>query len=172
MENIFKRGTTLTIPPTEELVINEANIRQSLAKVIQREKDRGNEIKVGIDYGVWSGVFKNVTMPKIIKSFTSVIHRFTQVVSHRQIREEADKVSVKKDWNIAEAWNIIIAGILAGEVDIKGIGIFAYTKIESEYTSFRLEAQRGNDNKLRITIFWTHFDEEFDTGYGISLLEN
>ena len=172
ISTLFKRGTTLTIEPTEELVINEKNIRKSLAKVIQREKDRGNEIEVYIDNDIWNwDALKNVTMPKIIKSFTSVIHHFLQTLSHKQIRNEADKLAVQKDWNIAQAWNIIIAGILAGEVDTKGTGIFAYftLNVDGKDILFRFNACRDGDGELGVDVFTTPLDIEWDAGNGTCL---
>ena len=170
ISTLFKRGTILTIEPAEELVINEKNIRKSLAKVIQREKDRGNEIEVLIDNDIWNwDALKNLTMPKIIKSFTSVIHRFTQTLSHQQIRDEADKFTLQKDWSIEKAWNIIIAGILAGEVDVKGTGIFAYFKIEGNDTLFRFYAYRGDGGKLRVDVHETNLDNGWHAGDGTCL---
>ena len=170
ISTLFKRGTTLTIPPTEELIINEENIRKSLSKVIQREKDRGNKMDTWIDTNIWNwDALKNVTMPKILKSFTSTIHRFLQILSHQQIRDEADKLAVQKDWNISEAWNIIIAGILAGEVDAKRTGILADFKIEGNETIFHFYACRLDDGGLKVYVIKANLDSEWRAGDGVCL---
>lgn len=169
----LKRGTLLTIEQAPELVINETNIRQSLEKVIEREKDRLNTFEVCIDHNIWNwDVLKGKTMPGIEKQFNATIHRFTQTITHAKIREEADKLSVKKDWNISEAWNIVIAGILAGEVDVKRAGIFAYftVKVNSEDVLYRFSAFRINSNDaLYVTVYEVFQDYEQRASNGVAL---
>lgn len=172
ISEFLKRGTILTIEPAPELIINEASIRQSLEKVIEREKTRGNKLEVYIDNDIWGWKsLKDKTMPSIEKPFKATIYRFTQTVIHAKIREEADKLSVQKDWNISEAWNITMAGILAGEVDINGAGIFAYftMKVNNEDTLCRFRVYRHDVGQLNVNIDKVHQDSLWSAGDGVVL---
>jgi|GEM_PF-1794596 len=168
----LKRGTILTIEPAPKLIISEASIRQSLEKVIKREKTSGNKLEVYIDSDIWGWEsLKGAIMPSIEKPFKAKIHRFTQPVTHVKIREEADKLFVQKDWNISEAWNIIIAGILAGEVDQNGNGIFAYftVKVNNEDILYRFSAGRRDDGRLFVLVNEVRQDGVWDAGNGAVL---
>lgn len=172
VSEIFKRGTALTILPTEELVINEANIRKSLEKAIKREKDRGSKLQVWMnsDFLFWKPL-EGVVMPEIIEQFTSRIYRLRQNVANKKIRTEADNLSLKKDWNIAEAWNIIIASIFAGEVDIENTGVRVYfiINIQDKNVPYFFNAYRNRSGILCIDLrkmfrAFRHYD-----GCGVAL---
>lgn len=172
VSEFLKRGTILTVGSAPELVVNEANILQSLEKVIQREKSRGNKKDVSIDKDIWSlDALKGVKMTAVQEQFGATIHRFTQKVTHAKVLEEADKLMVKKDWNISEAWNIIIAGILAGEVDTNGTGIFAYftVKVQDEDILYRFRASRAYNGQLYVYVSLVHQDIMWDAGDGVVL---
>jgi len=172
ISEFLKRGTSLTIGPAPELVINEANIRQSLERVIQREKTQGNKKDVWIDNDIWGcDALKGRIMTAIEKQFSVTIYRFTQQVTYAKVGEETDKLLVKKDWNIAEAWNIIIAGILAGEVDVNGTGIFAYftVKKQGEDVLYRFDAYRNDDGQLDVYGVKVYQSLEWHAGYGVVL---
>lgn len=172
VSEFLKGGTIFTVGLVPELVINEANIRQSLEKVIQREKAQGNKLEVSIDNDIWSwGIMKGKIMLPIEKKFNARIYRFTQRVTHAKVQEEAGKLLIKKDWNIAEAWNIIIAGILAGEVDVNGTGIFAYftVKVQGVDVLYRFYAYRGDDGQLSVFVRKVNRDLEWPAGFGVVL---
>lgn len=168
----LERGVTLTVGPAPELVINEANIRSSLGKVIQREKSRGNKLDVWIDDNIWGwSDLQGEIMTAIEKEFNAIIYRFRQTITHAKVCKEAEKFSIKKDWKISEAWNIIIAGILAGEVDQNGNGIFAYftVKVQGEDVSYRFNAYRNGDGNLHVYVREVCFVSGWNTDDGVVL---
>lgn len=172
VSEFLKRGTTLIIEPASELVINEVNIRHSLERVVEREKSHGNKKDVWIDNDIWNwDALKGRTMTAIEKQFNTTIYRFTQQVAHAKVREESDKLMVKKDWNISEAWNIAIVGILAGEVDTNGTGIFTYftVKVQGEDVLYRFLASRDDDGKLYVSVLRVFQDYEWHPGRGVVL---
>lgn len=167
----FKRDSVITIEQVSEFAINKANIRKSLEKVITREKDRGS-LQVFIDRNIWIwDLCEGKTMTAIENQFNATIHRFTQKVTHEQVYKEADKLSAQKDWSISEVWNIIIAGILAGEVDTNGTGIFAYftVKVKDQDILFRFRAFRGGDGRLSVGVCKSNWRYEWGPGCGIVL---
>lgn len=147
VSDIFKKGATVDIQPAPEMIINKKNIWGSLSEVVRKERDRGYRVCLGpciLD----NPLLKGRTMPAIEKNLQATIHRFKRTLNHRNILEEAGKVAVIKYFKIEEAWNAIIAGVLAGEVDIRDESIFAHFMLKqgNKDIPFYFEATRSNFN--------------------------
>ena len=162
--SLFTRGATLTVQPKGAFHIVEKNVNDSWKNIIAREKEKLNPYP-WFDEDIWK-CFNGVTIPAITNEFTSTIQRFTQTLTHKQILEEAEKMSIKKVYTWLEAKQIIENAIFAGEIETRGIGIIAYFKVEGNENFDRLRAWRDDDGRLRVGVHEVGLVEEWIAGRG------
>lgn len=166
ISNVFKKGTTLNVQTAETFTVSEKSLEGLWKNIIAREKEKSNP-KPWIDSDIL-GWFDGKTMPAIANEFTSTIQRFTQTLTHEQILNEAEKLSVKKIYSWLEAIKIIEQAVLMGEVDVKGLGVIVYFKVDYNDTVYRFHAYRNDDGQLRVYVYGLDLGFKWNAGCGAS----
>ncbi len=161
---IFKRGTTLTVSSCEQFTISEKSVNDSWEEIRKRENGKGTPTP-SFDDDIWDW-FKKKTIPAIKQNFTGTIQRFTETVSHRQILDEAEKLSIKKIYSWLEAKRIIHQAILQGEVDVRGTSVIAYFKVEGNDTLYRFSAYRCGGDRLSVIVSGVDLEDKYGAGDG------
>lgn len=150
ISSLFKRGTTITIQPEAGITISESWVNDSWKTITTREKEKGNP-DPWLDEDIWKW-FKGNTIPAITSQTTSVIWRFAETLTYKQILEEAEKLSIKKIYTYLEAKRLIEHAILSGEIDVKGKGVVAYFRVEGNGNFYRFSAWRFEDDQLKVGV--------------------
>ncbi len=163
---VFKKGTTLTVQPAETFTVSEKSLEGLWKNIIAREKEKSNP-KPSICINIL-GWFDGKTMPAIATEFTSAIQRFTQTLTYKQVLNEAERLSVKKIYSWLEAIKIIEQAVLKGEVDVKGLGVFVYFKIDADDTLYFFHVCRNNGGRLNVFVFELNSEDAWDAGDGAS----
>ncbi len=166
ISNVFKKGITLTVQATETFTVSEKSLEGLWKNIIAREKDKKNP-EPWFDDDIL-GWFDGKTMPSITAESSSTIQRFTQTLTHAQILQEAENLSIKKIYSWLEAIKIIEQAVLMGEVDVKGLGVIVYFKIDGDDTVYRFYAGRSGGGRLSVSVNEYFPSFEWDAGDGAS----
>lgn len=165
VSKVFKKTTVVNVAKNpKSFKIQEKSVMNFLELVIKREKELKNPTPY-VDNDIWK-YFKDQVIPGFVKDFSSVICRFLENLTHKQILDEAENLGIKKVYSFLEALSVIRQAILNGEVDEKGKGIVVYFEIKGNNSLYRFNAGRYGDGRLGVSVGKVHSGSTWDAGCG------